>query len=88
MNGCNAGVLWDHIVSWRAWSRSGYSIASINASLVNVCAAEREQLLFVLFIVQEAAIPLCDCSTIIADSYPWIIPMSLMCESFRICSSG
>ena len=87
MNGCNAGVLWGHIVSWRAWSRSGYSIAIINASLVNVCAAEREQLLFVLFIVQEAAIPLCDWSTIIADSYPWIIPMSLMCESFRICSS-
>ena len=39
---------------------------------------------FVLLNVQEAAIPVwvCDWSTTIADSYPWMIPMSLMCESF------
>jgi len=39
----------------------------------------------VLLIAQEGAIPvtLCDWSTTIADSCPWIIPMSLMCESFK-----
>ena len=63
---------------------------SAHASLGNVCAAEREQLLIVLLNVQEAAVTvtLCDWSTTIADSCPWVIPMSLMCESFRICSYG
>ena len=47
-------------------------------------SAEREQLLFILFIVQKAAIliTLFVWSTTIADSCPWIITMLLMCESF------
>ena len=57
---------------------------SAHASLGNMCAAEREQL-FVLLIVQEAAIPvtICNWSTTIADSCPWIIPTWLMCEGFQ-----
>ena len=57
---------------------------SVHAIIGHRCAAEREQLLFVLLIVQEAAIPvtLCDWSTTIAKSCLWIRPMPLMCESF------
>ena len=65
----------------------GYSIAAFHpyASLGNVCAAERDQLLFVFLVVQEAAIPVtfCDWSTTIADYCPWIIPMPLMCENLN-----
>ena len=82
LNGCNVEVLWGHIVSWRAWSRSGYSIAVLRPCQLCKCVCcWKRKLLFVLLSVLEAAIPLCYWSTIIANSYPWIIPMSLMCKS-------
>ena len=89
LNGCNANVLWDHKVCLGdGLNADTQQQRTAYASIGNVCAAEREQLIFVLLIIQEAAIPvtLCDWSTTIDDSCPWIIHMSLMYESYRLFS--
>ena len=59
---------------------------SAHVSLGDMCADKREQLLFVLLIFQESAVPvtLRDWSTAIADSFLWAIPTSLLRESFDV----
>ena len=69
LNGSNGNVLWGHIVSWRAWFRSGYLIVAFRPCQPwkYVCCWKRTASFFVLLLVQEAAIPLCDWTTTIAD---------------------
>ena len=84
---CNAEVFWGHNV---CWLESKVSKRMLNWSVppmssFDICALLKENSFFLFFlIVQEAATPvmLCEWNTTTIDSCPWIIPMSLMCESF------
>ena len=62
---------------------------SVHVSLGDLCADEREQLLFVLLIFQESAVPvtLRNWSPAIADIVRWLFPRRCCVRALRLFSS-
>ena len=83
-----AAVSRDHKACWRELGLKVGAKQELSAHVTigDFGADEREQLLFVFFILQKATVPfsLRDFGSSIPDSCPWSITTSLLSENFEI----